>query len=121
MTGMSLRRRKPAGEVDTLSHKHRLMSTSHTVFIGRYRDSISCQIEMGIKEEAGNYLSALSKRFVNDRRCEERTGLRGWMTQSFVSVNPIERRSTQSREFVFIWEGGHLIIAVIDLSITKGN
>lgn len=30
---------------------------------------------MGIKEEAGNYLAALSKCFVTDRRCEERTGL----------------------------------------------
>lgn len=27
---------------------------------------------MGIKEEAGNYLSALSKRSVTDRHCEER-------------------------------------------------
>lgn len=64
---------------ETLTHTHTdtLTTTSHTAFIGRYRDSISCQIEMGIKEEAGNYLSALSKRFVNDRRCEERTGLPG--------------------------------------------
>lgn len=58
---------------------------------------------MGIKEEAGNYLSALSKCSVTDRRCMERTGLRGgWMTQSFVSVSPIERRSAQSKEFVLI-------------------
>lgn len=29
---------------------------------------------MGIKEEAGNYLFALSKRSVTDGRCEERMG-----------------------------------------------
>lgn len=29
---------------------------------------------MGIKEEAGNYLCALSKRCVTDRRCEQRMG-----------------------------------------------
>lgn len=32
---------------------------------------------MGIKEEAGNYLSALSKRLLTDRRCEERMGQQG--------------------------------------------
>lgn len=72
------------------------------VYIERYKDSISCQIEMGIKEEAGNYLRALSERRVTDRRCEQRTGQRGvvgcvcvcraggWMIQSFASVSPLE-------------------------------
>lgn len=32
---------------------------------------------MGIKEEAGNYLSALSKCSVTDRRCGERMGQQG--------------------------------------------
>jgi len=82
MTGLSHWRRKPAGVADTHTHKHTqktacVWAHSHIVYIGRYRDSISCQIEMGIKEEAGNYLCALSKRFVTDRRCDERTGLRG--------------------------------------------
>lgn len=38
------------------------------------------------------------------------------MIQSFVSVNPIERRSAQSKEFVLIGDGGHLIIAVLEFS-----
>lgn len=32
---------------------------------------------MGIKEESRNYLCALSKRSVTDRRCEERMGQQG--------------------------------------------
>lgn len=38
------------------------------------------------------------------------------MIQSFVSVNPIERRSALSKEFVLIGDGGHLIIAVLESS-----
>lgn len=67
---------------------------------------------MGIKEEAGNYLRALSERLVTDRRCEQRTGQRGvvggWvggMMQSFGSVSPLETegvRSERSKEFVLI-------------------
>lgn len=43
------------------------------------------------------------------------------MTQSFVSVNPIERRSAQTKEFVLIRDGGHLIIAVLEFSSSEGN
>lgn len=66
----------------------RSRALSHMVYIERYRDSISCQIEMGIKEEAGNYLRALSKRCVTDRRCEQRMGQRGggWYSHSCLSV-----------------------------------
>lgn len=59
---------------------------------------------------------------MTDRRCEERGwGSGGWMTQSFVSVNPIERRSAQTKEFVLIRDGGHLIIAVLEFSSSEGN
>lgn len=43
------------------------------------------------------------------------------MTQSFVSVNPIERRSAQSKEFVLIEDGGRLITAVLEFSSREGN
>lgn len=43
------------------------------------------------------------------------------MIQSFLSVSPIERRSAQSKEFVLIGDGGHLIIAVLEFSSRKGN
>lgn len=43
------------------------------------------------------------------------------MTQSFVSVNPIERRSAQSKEFVLIGDEGHLIIGVLEFSSREAN
>lgn len=43
------------------------------------------------------------------------------MTQSFVSVNPIERRSAESKESVLIRDGGHLIIGVLEFSSRESN
>lgn len=47
---------------------------------------------MGIKEEAGNYLCALSKRSVTDRRCEERMGQRG-VDDTVIRICQSDRKS----------------------------
>lgn len=43
------------------------------------------------------------------------------MIQSFTSVNPIESRGTQTKEFVLMGNGGPFIIAVLGFKRRKGN